>query len=185
MRSFALFILATWLSNCAYKPEDAGLCKLNCSDAIIGGNDSSMVIDLKSKVNSISCPTAAANATVPDPLLVQFVIAEKFDEGGGKQGKRPVPSLSFEPIVNGLRSEEEIHNPNSPKVDGVFTPARYKGVVTPKTNWCTDSCGVATLEIFARCPDAGETSEIGVQVHTGALYSDEIAVFSVSTKDVN
>lgn len=183
MRPLFILMLSLLLAHCAYKPEDAGLCKLNCSDAIIGGADPNMVIELKSKVSAITCSVASQGQPLADPLLVQFVAAERYDVGQASEGKRPVPNLSFEPIVNGLRSELEVHNPNVTIENGVFTPARYKGIVTPKSNWCTDSCGVATLEVFAVCPPPGQSGEVGIQIHTGALYSEEIANFTISTED--
>ncbi len=184
MRYLILLCLSLAAAHCAYKPEDAGLCKLNCSSAIIGGNDSPMAIELKTGVSDLSCSLAAGarGEVYPDPLLAQFNAVEKFDDGTDGGGKRPVPFLSFEPIVNGSRSELPVHNPNVTITDNVFTPARYKGIATLKSNWCTDTCGVGTLEVFAVCPPPGKSSQIGMQIHSGALYS-EIAVFNISTPD--
>ncbi len=169
---------------CSYKPEDPGLCKLNCSSAIIGSNDVPLSLKLQSATNSVTCSAAAAGQVISDPFFAQFLVAEAFDAGGDTPGQRPVPFISVEPIVNGLRSDLPEHNVNVDINGNIFTPARYKGIITPKDNWCSDTCGVVTIEIAAVCPPAGSSSEISIQMHSGALYSD-IATFTTTTLDNN
>lgn len=182
MRQTAMRLaLITVLASCSYKPEDPGLCKLNCTNAIITGNDTPMTFTLKSQVNNITCASGAAGNALSDPFVVQFLVAETFDDGTPTGGRRPVPNISVEPIVNGLRSDLPEHNPNVEINGTVFTPARYKGIITPKDNWCTDTCGVVTMEVVAKCPPASTTSDVGIQMHSGALYSD-LAIFSVDTQ---
>jgi hypothetical protein len=181
LRLFLSVILT--LTACSYKAEDPGLCKLNCDSAIIGGNDPGITFKLMTQPAAISCPANAAGSPLGDPIFVQFVMAEKYDDGSEAGGLRPVPNISIEPIVNGLRSDRPEDNPNVVINGTIFTPARYKGIITPKDNWCTDTCGVATLEIAAACPPVGATSELGVQVHSGANYS-EVATFDISTQDL-
>ena len=96
----------------------------------------------------------------------------------------PVPTVSMEPVISGIMSDNPEHNPNVVIENGVFTPARYKGIVTPQENWCSDACGVVTMEVFADCPEVGETTEVKAQVHTGALFSDEATV-QVTTQEPN
>jgi hypothetical protein len=169
---------------CSYKPEDPGLCKLNCSSAIIGSNDVPLSMKLQSATNSVTCSAAAAGQVINDPFFAQFLVAEAFDAGGDTPGQRPVPFISIEPIVNGLRSDLPEHNPNVEINGNIFTPARYKGIITPKDNWCSDTCGVVTVEVAAVCPPPGSSSEISIQMHSGALYSD-IATFITTTLDEN
>jgi len=165
---------------CSYKPEDPGLCKLNCSSAIIGSNDVPLSLTLKSSTNAVTCSANAAGQVINDPFFAQFLVAEAFDVGGDVPGQRPVPFISVEPIVNGLRSDLPEHNPNVEINGDIFTPARYKGIITPKDNWCSDTCGVITVEVAAVCPPAGASSDISIQMHSGALYSD-IATFTTTT----
>ncbi len=171
------------LTACSYKPEDPGLCKLNCSNAIIAGNDTPMSLTLQTSTQSIACPAGAAGQPLTDPLFMQFLVAEAFNNGGDVAGQRPVPFISVEPIVNGLRSDLPKDNPNVEINGDVFTPARYKGILTPKDNWCSDSCGIITVEVAAACPPAGSSSDLSVQLHSGALYSVDPAVFTISTLD--
>ncbi|HYX39024.1 MAG TPA: hypothetical protein VE954_38460 [Oligoflexus sp.] len=168
----------TW--NCSYKPEDPGLCKLNCSGAIIGSNDVPLSMSLKSATTQVTCDAGAAGQVINDPFFAQFLISEAFEAGTAAPGQRPVPFISIEPIVNGLRSDLPEHNPNVEINGDIFTPARYKGIITPKDNWCSDTCGVVTIEVAAVCPPAGSSSDISIQMHSGALYSD-IATFTATT----
>jgi len=142
-----------------------------------------MSITLKTATQNIACPSGAAGQAISDPLFVQFLVAEAFNNGGEVAGQRPVPNISIEPIVNGLRSDLPEHNPNVEINGNIFTPARYKGIITPKDNWCTDSCGIVTVEVAAACPPAGSSSDLSVQMHSGALYSVDPAVFTISTQD--
>ncbi|SME93289.1 hypothetical protein [Pseudobacteriovorax antillogorgiicola] len=176
-----LFASAILLYSCSEEPEDPGLCNLNCSSAIIGPIEGS--IEIMAQSSGVTCAAGAQLTALNDPLTFYFRMIETFDNDGTDK-ILPKPSVSIEPIVNGLMSEEAIHNPNV-VIDGdTFTPARYKGIITPSSNWCTDACGVATIEVFPLCPPAGETSTVNVQIHSGALFSEPASV-TIQTQDAN
>jgi len=121
-------------AGCSYKPEDPGLCKLNCSSAIIGTNDIPLSMTLQSTTNSVTCAAGSAGQVISDPFFAQFLVAEAFDSGSDTPGQRPVPFISVEPIVNGLRSELPEHNPNVGFNGNVFSPARDKCIHTLTVN---------------------------------------------------
>jgi hypothetical protein len=176
-----LFCWVNFSSGCGHKPDDPGLCPLNCSKALIGPIEGQ--IEVVHATQDLICPAASALAPVTDPLMFQFRISESFaTDFGDKQV--PLPSVSVEPIVNGLRSDQPEHNPNVEINGDVFTPARYKGVVTPSENWCSDACGIVSMEIVPLCPPVGESSGLTIQVHSGALYSDPYEV-TISTAEPN
>ncbi len=188
MRKLCLYLYAsTLLTTCAYQPEDAGLCRLSCSKAVIGSNDLSMAIKLQSSSSTIVCPVAKANAD-STPVVAQFLVAEQFYSDSGKtkvEQTRPVPNISFEPIVNGPRSTSArnvINAGANPDVPGEYDNVRYIGIPTPRDNWCSDSCGIATIEVTPLCPPAGQTSQVSIQVHSGALYSDTVT-FDIKTEE--
>lgn len=174
-------ILVVLLGSCSEEPEDSGLCRLNCNKAIIGPIEAEIRVV---QVNqNIVCPTALALGPVLEPLLFQFVISSTYDTIVDPNPKQiPLPSVSIEPIALGSRSGLPEHNPNVLIEGNVFTPARYKGIVTPASNWCSDSCGVVAVELVALCPPPGETSDISVQIRTGSLFSEPYNV-SVSTAE--
>lgn len=188
MRALTLLFIGLLVSHCSYEPAEPGLCKLNCKKASITGSDSVFRIVKKSLDQNVTCGPESAGQDLSEPFVAQFVVGESFQgnaTGGGEAAEelRPVPFASFEPIVNGLRSEDPARSPNVTQVGDTFTPARYKGIVTPKDNWCSDTCGVATVEVYGRCPAQGAESAVTVQIHSGALYSDDenTAVFTVNT----
>ena len=164
-------------------PADAGLCSLNCGDAIIGPVEAQIKI-MNGESGAINCSAAAANTPLSDPFTYYWLLSEELPGRDDPQASRtaPIPSVSVEPVISGAMSELPAHNPNV-EIDGTtFTPARYKGIITPKSNWCSDACGVITIEVFSVCPPQGEENTVTAQVHTGALFSDTVTT-SVSTED--
>jgi len=180
--TFLIGVLITLLTACSEEPEDPGLCSLNCNKAIIGPIEA-QILAVQATQN-IVCPASLALGPVPDPLLFQFVISSTYDTIIDPTSKQmPLPSVSIEPIALGLRSSLPEHNPNVSINGNIFTPARYKGIVTPASNWCSDSCGVVAVELVALCPPPGESSDITVQIRTGSLFSEPYNV-TVSTVDI-
>lgn len=183
---YFIFMLETlfFVCACSVKPDDPGLCKLNCAKAVIAGNDIGMKIEFTTTPVAVSCPAAAGGQPLTDAFFVQFLVSEEFDNGTDVKGHRPVPNVSIEPITDGSRSDLPAHNPNVAISGTFYNPERYKALITPKDNWCTDSCGVVSLEVFGQCPAPGGNTELGVQIHTGALYSNEM-VFPINTLEAN
>jgi hypothetical protein len=62
----------------------------------------------------------------------------------------PKAGIGFEPFVYGQVAVEKSGQGYNP-TDKSVTPFKFAGVVTPSTEWCTDSCGVATVEIWPLC----------------------------------
>lgn len=166
-----LSVIAVFWGGCSFKPEDPGLCRLTCQNSIIASASSEFEIKLATGSPKIYCDAAGADLAIP--VMLQFVISEKNNVSADKVEKRPVPNISFDPLVAGAVAPDVYNNENVTKdAEGKLTPAHYLGITTPKSNWCSDSCGVMTLEIVPVCPQPSITSEISVQLHSGALYSD-------------
>ena len=180
MKFLLTFAFLIFVSSCSEEPEDPGLCSLNCSKAIIGPVEAN--IDIMAQSAGVTCAAAAANTSLTDPLTFYFRVADVFENDGGER-ILPIPNVSIEPVVNGIMSELPEHNPNVVIEGNTFTPARYKGIITPQSNWCSDACGVATMEVFAVCPPPGETTTVSVQLHSGSLFS-EPATVTIQTQDV-
>lgn len=177
-RFVALILLITKLtSSCSVKPEKPGLCALKCGGAIIAPRDPGFSITPLSQPGTLKCSAAGDFGVVQ----VQFLIAEKTGDSAAAPDptagvgaglmladtvrETTVPSISFEPVIYGAMS------PNTKPEDNDET--RFQGVVTPAANWCSDSCGVMSLELVPTCvPD--ETNEVSIQAHSGALYSDPV-----------
>lgn len=167
-----LFFTFSFLAACSYQPEDPGQCKLVCGSAIIAGNDPQFSIELKTGLVATECGTAMAGNAV-GPYRTEFLIGEAIkDQNGANAGIRPVPNLSIEPIVVGNRPT--VNNEND-------ADSRYKGLLTLRDNWCSDACGVVTLDTVGLCPGPGASDELSIQIHSGALFSNP-AVYKIATK---
>ena len=59
-RPILMMSMISLASGCSFEPEDPGLCKLNCSSAIIGSNDVPLSFSLKSTTNAVTCAAGAA-----------------------------------------------------------------------------------------------------------------------------
>lgn len=188
LRAYITIALAFVLNACEATstiPADAGLCSLNCSEAIIGPVEG--VILAQNEGASITCSAPAANEPLSDPFTYYWVLSDQVPDPANPEVTRtaPIPTVSIEPVISGSMSELEQHNPNV-VIDGTtFTPARYKGIITPKTNWCSDACGVITIEVFPVCPPQGQATEVVAQVHSGALFSEAISAEITTEEEGN
>lgn len=175
---WAFILIIFSLTACSQEPEDPGLCSLSCSGAIIGPVQG--VIETQPSIDAVTCGAGAAGQII-DPILFNFVISETGVTDAGEQ-KIPLQSVSIEPLVNGPTSPLPEHNVNV-IIDGTtFTPIRYKGIATPSSDWCSDSCGVVSMEVGSVCPDPGVSTDLSVGIHSGALFS-EPAVVTITTLD--
>lgn len=168
-----LLLPSLFLISCAYQPEDAGQCKLVCGSAIIGANDPSMSIKLKSAVPETTCTAAAAGQPITNGYRTSFLIGESIlDQSGEEVAVRPVPNISVEPVIIG----------GVATIEGGDPDPKYAGIKTPRSNWCSDACGVVSIDFVPLCPGLGLKTEVTVQLHSGALFS-EPAAFPISTED--
>lgn len=176
------------LSACgASSQEDSGLCKLSCGKAKIGDSIGMKVNPLFNASTAYSCSTAAASTPFPRPLVLRFSVTNAVD--GALYGKPagstvdvPAQGLAFNIITSG----SVFYAAGSSKANGElstngFEPPEYTGVATPMDEWCTDSCGVLTVQVWPQCPGVGETVEGSVVVSSGSL-SGTVPV-SVNTQD--
>jgi len=163
------------LLGCGADPQGfGGQCALNCANATIGSSD--FKIEVKSSAAKIQCAgTFTETKKLDGPIAVQFLVY-KDDPAPGQGGKTvrvPVPNVSIEPLVTGLMDYEATE---SDLKEGSSSSAfRYSGIVTKGSDWCSDSCGVVTLEVQPLCV-SGATNSVNVQVHSGALYSDSAKI---------
>jgi hypothetical protein len=180
-----LLVLELWLlGGCAAESEkgNPGICPLTCGKAVLGSNDPQFSAKSVLKDLRFECPRGLTQPLDLDAVLVQFLFTEKITVNGAER-LRPVPFLAFEPVITGILSEYK--NPDNTNPDTGQVPQRYVGVRTPKTEWCTDACGVATIELEPRCLTAGLTNEINVMIHSGPLYAVDPNKIVVVTPESN
>lgn len=151
------------------------MCALKCGGAIIGPNDPEFAIEPITAGAKLQCKKGSSDDA--GTVVVRFRVVEKIDNGEdeSKWARRPVPSISIDPLVSGILGD---HLPEG------SDEARYKGVTTPIENWCSDSCGVVSLDVVPKCiPDAGAQNKVTVQVSSGALFSEPVEILVETPAD--
>lgn len=154
---YLVFFCFLSLNGCSKKPDDAGFCSLNCRNAIIGSSDAVFSISSLDPEQVIQCET---EGNFSRPVQAKFAINENLGDDEVVLN-RPVPYISIVPNVFGVLAD--IDDPNPELI--------YRGILTPKSNWCSDTCGVVTVEILPYCPKTGTSNKIVVSVHSGPLAS--------------
>ncbi len=174
---------------------NSGSCKLSCSQPRVGSSDFIIEPLLPNLALTIPCDAdfAGKNSTIlpsNGPVQVRFQVYEKVgsfgtlpttaaaggDAAGGAAGgavalqaplveRIPRGGIGFEPWLYGGvavdKTAEEF------KIDDkTVTPFKFAGVVTPSSEWCSDSCGVMTYEVWPTCKQGDDiTVQASVAVH--------------------
>lgn len=180
----ALILGILTLPACSVKPDEPGLCALKCGSAVLGPADPGVKITKLTKDPKLTCDKGLAAPQDFGPIQVQFLVAEEIEDTPGTRGSatgtgnkpmRGIPYISIEPVVTGALSPTTFP-------EGGENDSRYVGLRTTRSNWCSDSCGVVTVELVPTCLTAGSVNTVNVQVHSGALYSEPIEI-TVTTPD--
>lgn len=157
----SVMILSFLINSCAAAPDlsdSQGVCSLQCSNAKIGS--SNMRVRFLSENMQISCSGIADNEAYIGTVPIRFAFerpliklpAEDIPAAGGAsedkpekfndKGGLPASGISFEPIVvSGYLGPTNTSDPRF----------KYKGIVTGLDEWCTDSCGIGTIDIVPLC----------------------------------
>lgn len=177
-------------------PDVAGLCELKCEEGATYADTSAKLIVLSGSTAEISCAgvntEGKASASALGPVTIQFKVerkAPKLSTGGGDKPDKfstgdtvgdtiPIAGVAFEPII----LSGQVWAPTSSLENGVlvgddpvtqgFNPYKYTGIATPKSQWCTDSCGIGTVEIWPRCIP-GEGGTLSLSIHSGPVYPED------------
>ncbi len=111
----------------------------------------------------------------------------------GQAIKVPKAGIAFYPFLgshlvgSAVRTAAEFQQDPSQCVAGqespncVISPYQYLGIVTPSSEWCSDSTGVMSYEFWMSCN--GAAAEFEASVVSGAIKPDSGYSFSVSTAD--
>lgn len=160
-----------------------GVCPLNCGSSSLPSNDMRIRFLLPEGITQATPFTLncfdIANADYVNDVPIRFVVekpryplpaSEPGTEVIGGQIPRtnvdspdwvPVSGVAFQPLL--LAGIMDPLNQENQQLD------RYKGIVTPETEWCTDACGVGSLDIKPRCL-SGAVNNISVGIISGSLY---------------
>ena len=171
-------LLWVMLAACSKPENDPGVCSLDCSNAVFGGND--FTFESIYKVDTFACPRTDYGSTgilrVDVPITLQFKSVKK-SVVNGKEREVPKGNLSFQPIVGGYL------DPQATDAGNESDSGQYNGISTPKSEWCTDSCGVASVTVNPVCVKGSDNS-VSVMLRSGALYSDLVKFVFTKPEDV-
>jgi hypothetical protein len=179
--STVIFILALVGSCSAETdPDQPGTCNLSCKSPKVGGVNYTIAplatagieytcTGNKGEVREFGGPVQIRYRVYEERTPFPPLKAQSVGEAGpadaqadpqagqGGQGTAPVEEavqiprggIGFEPWIFGSASGNRT---NPEHVDGqTITPYKFAGVVTPKEEWCSDSCGVMTYEVWPLC----------------------------------
>ena len=190
----SLIGLILTLASCSAQPEGGtgGACKLSCSGSRIGGAEFKIVA--LQPALTLACVgdfSAKSEVALGSPITVRYKIYQDVvttfpspaANGGGNAGggaastdpgntnplTLPAASIGFEPVVYGSMALDKTVA-DFRGSDGNVNPAKYGGIVTPPSEWCSDSCGVMTFEVWPNCVKGGQQVTAGVL--SGAVSKD-------------
>lgn len=88
----------------------------------------------------------------------------------------PIGGIAFFPEISGAYAPQKTNAENASIVEdpkGVFTVTPYQmaGLVTGKSQWCSDACGIMVVEVWPMCLPGAE-NPLSVQVRSGGIVSD-------------
>ena len=156
-----------------------GLCgALDCSNARLLSPDGSFSIEplFESSLGGLECKipdTVADELKISGPYLYKFKISSSA--GGGGEGEsstsgRVLPNVKVNIFtVGGVFSDIGDHNPFADN------PEEYNGIATPVTEWCSDDCGILSVEVFLKCPPEGVEAKGNLNISSATTaYTLEI-----------
>ena len=159
------FLFAT-LHTCAGEVEGPADCPVDCGNAI----PAVMGTTIKPLVGGVTIN--CHGSVVPKVVELLFLVTAASTAGGGAHGGGEIArqSISYRPVFNG--SYDPTRNDHE--------EAEYKGIDTPKDEWCSSSCGIAKINIWPQCEE-GTTLTHSLYVISGNVASEEISITMTDT----
>lgn len=190
--------------------QTRGSCKLSCSAPKVGAGEYEIVPLAPEGSNEVGlfCSAAfqAENKNIlpyNKPLQVKYSIYELVPAFGrnsldpredppsnsAESAKAQAPlveripkgGIGFEPLLFGLMATENT-NPALLNQDGnSVSSGKFDGVVTPQSEWCSDTCGVMTYEFWPVCI-AGKDNQVTAGLVAGAAMLKSSWKFTISNQ---
>jgi len=188
--------LIVTLASCSAQPEggNGGACKLSCSGSRIGGAEFKIVA-LQQAI-TLACVgdfSTKSEVALGSPITVRYKIYQDVvptfsspaaAAGGATTGPAntnpstiPAAGIGFEPVIYGSMALDKTVA-DFKGSDGNVNPAKYGGIVTPPSEWCSDSCGVMTFEVWPNCVKGGQ--KVTTSVLSGSVSQPESTEVTLS-----
>ncbi len=203
MRFLWISLVICLLQACGGDVTDDNFCPIDCSSTFSGKSGVNQV----TVVNSSSQQYQCINIDDPTPVTVRFLISKdnsagtssvEFDDNEKANlnlQQQPLPRIAFTPLLEGVRDASKT-NPTivdvcdgcegTPSAGSVVkvSPYQFHGITTPKSEWCSDSCGVASYTFIPKCGPGGsdsiDASILFTSISGTAGSSEDAATISVS-----
>ena len=155
--------MALWACS-APEDDNTGYCRLSCSETSLAA--SNYKIALRIAPDDFACTADAVGEAVSSN--VKWLITAPIDRiGGGSSAEVERSAIGFNVSFGG-----------SPKFIDT-TPAGntdepgHLGVITPQSEWCSDSCGLATVAVTGTC-SADKDIDYSIALNSGAAVSEVV-----------
>ena len=191
--------------------ELRGTCSLSCSEAKAPGAEYEIVPLLPDDATevSMSCsaPFRAENTRVlplNKPLQVKYLVYELVSDfgsrpldpredpdgatppdnknGSGLIERIPRGGIGFEPVLFGAMATENTNPEIFDSKNNTVSSGKFDGVVTPRSEWCSDTCGVMTYEFWPVCIEGAENGVIA-SLAAGAAFIKKTWKFTISNEE--
>jgi len=162
--------MALWACS-APEDENTGYCRLSCSETALAA--SNYKIASRIAPEDFACTAAEVDKAVP--ISVKWLITSPIDRIGG--GVLPGGGFANENVERSAIGFN-VSFGGSPKFIDT-TPAGntdepgHLGVITPQSEWCSDSCGLATVAVTGTC-SADKAIDYSVMLNSGAAVSEAV-----------
>ena len=153
------------IGDCSADTDDRNFCSLSCGGAVVGS--SNFKIDPSVAEWNIACQRDVVGIQEITPFTVQFKVYKEVTQGNETR-KIPVPNVAITPLVNGVLGTTQTHA-------DLQGDTRFTGIKTSPEEWCTDSCGVFTMEVVPACVQEAE-NQITVVASSGFVSSDPLRI---------
>ena len=181
LKPFLILVFILLLQKgCSVEPEAGNTCKIQCdAGKTVPSNDMRIRFLSGTEGNlSLSC-FDNTEKDYPIRVPIRFVIekprttlpaeitSDNTDPVGGTKPEEvdaanwvPVSNVAFEPILEaGFAEAKEANNPDED---------RYRGIMTNEAFWCTDQCGIGSIEVKPSCKTEA-TNSVVYRINAGGL----------------
>lgn len=197
LSSMALAAWAAGACSVETDSEVRGSCSLSCTEPKVPAGEYEVVPLMPDDSTDIelfcTAPFRAENNSIlpyNKPLQVKYYIYELVppfgkrpldpredpdgaaapndeDDVPGLMERVPKSGVGFEPVIFGAMATEKT---NPEHYDGsTVSSGKFDGVVTPKNEWCSDTCGVMTYEFWPVCIEGSDNSIVAGLAAGGAF----------------
>lgn len=184
--TLALAALGLALGACAAntEPDSPGSCALSCAQTRAAASEFEVRPLLSAAGEDVKFDMACKVATGqnvaegPGPVRVLFKVYQKKQAFAGRAGnddqlaaddEQSKAGIGFEPMLYGGMATDRTHPEHYDAATKTVTPFKFNGIVTPKAEWCSDSCGIISYEFWPVCLSGQENKIIaGVQAAAAA-----------------